>query len=122
MNIGIDIDGTLTKYAPFFVELGRSLRARNNKVYIITGLGHTVAVERLNRVVTEHGDGFYDGLFDSSMYDPFECSLVGRIDNNELIVGFFKQRMCRQLNVSVMFDDKAAIHRNCGNIPIFEVP
>ena len=122
MNIGIDIDGTLTKYPAFFVELGLALRARGNKVYIITGLGHKSAVERLQRVVSEHHNAdFYDELIDTSQYDMFERSLIGRIDNNELIVGLFKQRKCRELDIVVMFDDKAAIHRNCGASPIFEV-
>lgn len=121
MNIGIDIDGTLTKYPKFFTELGKALRKAGHGVFVITGLGHNSATERLGRVVQEFGDGFYDALVDTSLYNAFEKSLIGKVDNNELIVGFFKQRKCRELEISVMFDDKADIHRNCGNSPIFTV-
>jgi hypothetical protein len=117
MNIGIDIDGTLTRYPLFFRELGLSWRASGHKVYVITGLGHASAVERLS----QYADDWYDELIDTSQYNAFERSLIGKVAHNEIIVGHFKQRICREKGVVVMFDDQASKHRICGSTPIFEV-
>lgn len=122
MNIAIDLDGTLTAYPEFFVELGRAWRARGHRLYIITGLGHRSAVDRLQKVIDAHGDGFYDALHDTAEYDDAERAMIGQEPNNEIIVGLFKQRLCRALNIRIMFDDMAAVHRPLGDTPIFEVP
>lgn len=121
MKIGIDIDGTLNEYPAFFVALGRMVRQAGGSVYIITGLGHSKAQERLADVVNQYGNDFYDEMIDTSVYNQDERSLIGKIAHNEIIVGHFKQRICREKGVDVMFDDQAAIHRKCGNVPIFEV-
>ena len=121
MNIGIDIDGTLLAYPEFFVKLGRLWKQSGCHVFIITGNDHSAAVEKLAKVVENHGDGFYDRLIDTSMYNQAECAMIGNVRDNEVIVGHFKQRMCLELDVAIMFDDQAILHRRYGNIPIFEV-
>jgi hydroxymethylpyrimidine pyrophosphatase-like HAD family hydrolase len=117
INIGIDIDGTLSKYPDFFVELGNVWRRAGHKVFIITGLGHGEAIGKLK----EYGADFYDQLLDTSLYNDEEINLIGRVVNNEIIVGKFKQRMCRENGVAIVFDDQARIHRLMGGVPIFEV-
>lgn len=120
MNIGIDVDGTLTRYPEFFVELGRSWRAAGGKVFIITGLSNEGLDRRRIDYPVLNDTSFYDKLITSGEYNNFERSLVGKVEN-EIIVGIFKQRVCKELGVAVMFDDKALIHRACGDVPIFQV-
>ena len=117
MNIGIDIDKTLTKYPEFFIWLSRKILEDKGKVYLITGLGHNSAIKKLE----PYPKDFYTELIDTSLYNSEERNLIGKELNNEKIVGRFKQRMCKELNVDIMFDDNASIHREYGNIPIFEV-
>jgi len=121
MNIGIDIDGTLTKYPDFFVELGKLFRAAGHKVYLITGLGEDGLKERWERWRYILEQNFYDDIFTTALYNIEEISLIGKEPDNEKIIGRFKQRMCRELEVDIMFDDKASIHREFGEVPIFEV-
>ena len=123
MIIGIDIDNTLTKYPEFFVELGLLIRNAGGKVYIITALGHRSAIAMLNEVADKAGHhDFYDDLIDTSRYNTWERSLIGKIKHNEILVGHFKQRICKELGVQVMFDDQSELHRYCGDTPIFGVP
>ncbi len=121
MNIGIDIDGTLTKYPEFFVELGKLFRAAGHKVYLITGLGDKGLKERWEKWEHILDEDFYDNIFTTACYNLEEVALIGKEPNNEKIVGRFKQRMCKELEVDIMFDDQAAIHREFGEVPIFEV-
>lgn len=123
MNIGIDIDGTLTKYPEFFIELGRIIRKSGGKVYLITGLG----IDGLNKRMVKwefikdgRGD-FYDEIYCTNLYNRDEIALIGIESDNEMIVGRFKQRICKELAVDIMFDDQAAKHRQFGNTPVFEV-
>jgi hypothetical protein len=123
MNIGIDIDGTLTKYPDFFVELGRIWRKAGHKVYIITGLGIDGVYRRMEKypyLREGHGD-FYDDLVCTASYNSEEVALIGIEPDNEKIVGRFKQRKCKELEICIMFDDKALVHRQFGNTPVFEV-
>lgn len=120
MNIGIDIDGTLNKYPEFFEMLIRNSEGRD-KFFIITGLGREKAIERLKKVTDKYPDITYSELIDTSMYNEEERALIGKVESNEEVVGRFKQRMCKELGVEIMFDDMASIHRQFGDIPIFEV-
>lgn len=121
MNIGIDIDGTFTKYPDFFVSLARAIQRADGKVFIITGLGEQVAREKLLPFIEKHGHDWFDSLVTTANYNERERRMIGLVPHNEMIVGTFKQRICQELNVAVMFDDQAAIHRLCGPVPIFEV-
>jgi hypothetical protein len=121
MNIGIDIDQTLTKYPDFFVELGKLFRAAGHKVYLITGLGDEGLEKRREKWSYVLDQDFYDDIFTTACYNMEEVSLIGKEPDNEKIIGKFKQRMCKELEVDIMFDDKAAIHREFGEVPIFEV-
>lgn len=120
MIIGIDIDGTFIPYRFFFSELCHLIREAGGKVYLITGLGKSGLKERMKKYVWLTDTTLYDGIYDTSLYNEEERALIG-VEPNEHIVGRFKQRMCQQLGVQVMFDDQARIHRNFGIIPIFEV-
>jgi len=124
MKIGIDVDGTLRTYPEFFTTLGRLFRADGHEVYIITGLGKAKATEKLSEVEAIYGTEFYNALFSSAEYNESERALIGVVQENELIVGIFKQRLCRQLGVDIMFDDKATIHAliDKHGVPIFAVP
>jgi hypothetical protein len=117
MIVGIDIDDTLSAFPEFFIELGNMIRSNCGKVYIITGLGYDVAHEKLKKYPT----GFYDDIVTTQSYNEFERSLIGKIHSNEMIVGIFKQRVCKELNVDIMFDDQALYHRHLGDVPIFDV-
>ena len=121
MNIGIDIDGTLTKYPEFFVELGKLFRAAGHKVCLITGLGSDGLDKRWEKWEHILDQDFYDDVFTTELYNLEEISLIGKEEDNEKIVGRFKQRMCKELDIDIMFDDKATIHREFGEVPIFEV-
>lgn len=122
MNIGIDIDGTLNKYPEFFGNLITVWSYEIGRVYIITGLGHEKAEEKLKKLKTEFpGVNWEYTLIDTSMYNDDERALIGKVESNEEIVGRFKQRMCKELGVDIMFDDMASIHRQFGDTPIFEV-
>lgn len=121
MNIGIDIDGTLNKYPEFFRWLIDKVREDNGKVYLITGLGNSGVPKRIDRLI-EKGFDFTDvEVINTSLYNDEERALIGKVESNEEIVGRFKQRKCKELGVQIMFDDQASIHRQFGNIPIFEV-
>lgn len=121
MNIGIDIDGTLNKYPEFFRWLIDKVREDNGKVYLITGLGNSGVPKRIDRLI-EKGFDFTDvEVINTSLYNEEERALIGKIEDNEEIVGRFKQRKCVELSIDFMFDDMASIHRQFGNIPIFEV-
>jgi hypothetical protein len=130
MNIGIDIDGTYNKYPEFFEFLINVLDEYNHGVYIITGLGHDSAIEKLRQICIQlNGDDYYFDkgwssrfeLVDTSLYNREERLLIGKVQSNEEIVGRFKQRMCKELNIDIMFDDMASVHRQFGDTPIFEV-
>ncbi len=121
MIIGIDIDGTITKYPEFFMELGRLVKASGGNVYIITGLGDSGLSQRMSKYSWFKDTTWYDRIITTSMYNDEERGLIGKVDSNEEIVGRFKQRICKELGVDIMFDDMASIHRNFGKVPVFEV-
>jgi hypothetical protein len=122
LNIGLDIDGTLTKYPDFLIWLARKIKGDGGKVYVITGLGNGEEFKRKFGALTDkYGSDWFDEVHTSAEFNSDECSLINKELDNEKIVGRFKQRLCRELNVSVMFDDMAQTHRQFGDIPIFEV-
>jgi hypothetical protein len=96
-------------------------RAAGHRVYLITGLGDEGLEKRREKWSHVLDQDFYDDIFTTALYNMEEMSLIGKEPENEKIVGRFKQRMCRELEVDIMFDDKAAIHREFGEVPIFEV-
>ena len=129
MIIGIDIDGTLKEYPEFFTTLGRLFRENGHSVYIITGLGWTRAIEKVEAIEKEWGGDFHDGVWSTVHYNELESQLVSVLPmdggcGNEIVVGMFKQRICRMLKVDIMFDDKGDIHRGLDKhgVPIFTVP
>lgn len=121
MNIGIDIDGTITKYPEFFMELGKLFREAGHSVYVITGLGNDGLAKRMEKYTWFEDNSWYDGIITTANYNDKEKALIGKTQSNEDIVGMFKQRICKELNIAIMFDDQAHIHRKYGNTPIFEV-
>ncbi|KKK53105.1 hypothetical protein LCGC14_3098110, partial [marine sediment metagenome] len=44
---------------------------------------------------------FYYDLIDTSRYNTWERSLIGKIKHNEILVGHFKQRICKELGVQL---------------------
>lgn len=121
MIIGIDIDGTITKYPELFMELGRVIKADGGNVYIITGLGRAGLIDRLDKYTWFKDTSWYDRIITTEEYNADERSLIGKVESNEEIVGRFKQRICLELGIDVMFDDMASIHRKYGTTPVFEV-
>jgi hypothetical protein len=121
MIIGIDIDGTITKYPELFIELGRLIKTSGGRVYIITGLGSDGLAQRMSKYPWFQDKTWYDKIITTSFYNDEERKLIGKVQSNEEIVGRFKQRVCRELGVDIMFDDMASIHRNFGKVPVFEV-
>ena len=113
MKIGIDIDGVLTKQVNFFNELTRLFRKEGHKVYIITGLGKEVAEERLKDYLV----GEHDGIHSTDNYSTFEKSLIPTGISNEIIVGILKKRMCAELGISAMFDNRTDIQKElCDSV------
>jgi hypothetical protein len=123
MIIGIDIDGTFTKYPEFFMWLGR-LAKEGGIVYIITGLSKAGFDRRCIKYPQLLDTTWYDAVFTADHYSSLEHDLINsglHTISNEVLVGVFKQRICKELGVNVMFDDKADIHRLFGDVPIFTV-
>lgn len=126
MRIAIDCDGTATKYPDFFVALGRAMRASGHRVYVITGIPREVyAGKRAAKHPHLLDTSWYDALYTSDDYNEKERDLARKVVagemDNVILVGMFKQRICEELGVSVMFDDRAAQQRHLGKVPIFEV-
>jgi predicted secreted acid phosphatase len=89
MNIGIDIDATITEMPEFFAIIAKTFRAAGHKVYIVSyrGIdGRDGTLQDLVDFGIEH-----DGLYLSESY-------------NESIAAY-KGRMARELDIDVFFDD-----------------
>lgn len=126
MNIAIDCDGTATKYPEFFVELGKLFLSAGHNVYIITGIPLSVFETKRKLKYPHLADtSWYNRVYTSDDYNENERelakSVVEGILDNVSLVGMFKQRICKDLNVAVMFDDRATQQRQFGRIPMFEV-
>ena len=118
MKIGIDIDGTITRYPDIFYKLANAVLDSEGEVYIITGLGINGALEKLHNFPQLN----YTKLITTASYNDAERKLVAMgILPNEYIVGVFKQRNCVELGIDVMFDDKALVHGEVNKVPIFYV-
>lgn len=126
MKVAIDCDGTATKYPDFFVNLGRALKVAGHQVYVVTGIPRSVYFgKRLIKHPHLADDSWYNAVYTSDNYNENERELAkkvlaGEMDNVTL-VGMFKQRICEELGVCVMFDDRATQQRSLGKIPMFEV-
>lgn len=117
MNIGIDIDKTLAKYPKFFIELGRAWKARGHKVYIVTAATKNNA----KKLLSEYPADFYDGVITSGDYNEKESKLIYAGVPNKIIWGVFKQRVCKEKKIVVLFDDLADIFNMLGKTPVFKV-
>ena len=88
MNIGIDVDETITAMPAFFGILAKAFRVTGNKVYIISyrpTKDYDETMQLLADLGIEH-----DGLF-----------LSDEPEN----IGVYKARMARELDLDVFIDD-----------------
>lgn len=88
MNVGIDIDATITETPEFFALLTRALREAGHRVYVVS-YRDKADIDKSRAEVDEHGIT-YDDLFHP--------------EDGEDIPGF-KARMARELELDVFFDD-----------------
>lgn len=112
MNVGIDIDGTLTKYPNIFTKLGEALINSGHTVYIVTGLGKEKAEEKVGRY---NSSQYFSSILSSDGYNEAERRMVQAGIENELIVAVFKRRMYAEFNIELVFDDKADLINNLYN-------
>ena len=63
MNLGLDIDGTITACPRFFALLSKAGRERGGKVYVITSRTPGPETEKATREELERPRIEYDGLF-----------------------------------------------------------
>lgn len=118
IRVGIDIDGTITKYPQVFSKLAEAVLDSGGEVYIITGLGINGAIEKMDRFPNMR----YTKMITTASYNDAERKLLAMNTlPNEYVVGVFKQRICTELGIDVMFDDKALVHGEVGRVPIFYV-
>ena len=89
MNIGIDIDATITEMPAFFAILSKAFRAAGHKVYIVSYRGIDGRDETLQELA-DYGIE-RDGLYLS--------------DNWGESIAAYKGRMARELDTDVFFDD-----------------
>lgn len=127
MKFAFDCDGTITRYPELFITLGRALRRDGHKVYILTGIPRSVLLGRRSEkypFIKDTGD-WYDTAITSDDYNSEERNLAldvqsGKLDNH-VLVGIFKRRICREHNISLLFDDDIGHVRREGEVPVFGV-
>ena len=88
MNIGIDIDGTITEAPEFFATFAKGFRAAGHKVYVVS-YRDQIDIEDSTVEMREFGVEF-DGIHHS----------VGRES-----IPDFKARIARELDLDIFFDD-----------------
>lgn len=88
MNIGIDIDGTITSAPEFFSVLSRAFRRAGHKVYIIT-YREPMAVQATRDELAAWGIDYDD------------MHLCGNRED----MGQWKAKIASMLDLDVMFDD-----------------
>jgi len=88
VNIGIDIDGTISAAPEFFAVLTRTFRREGHKVYIIT-YREPMAVEATRRELADWGIEYDD------------MHLCGNAED----MGPWKAKIAKLLDLDIMFDD-----------------
>lgn len=126
MNFAIDCDGTATRYPEIFVEIGRSLRGSGHKVYILTGIDtKTFDGVRKNKYPHLCDTSWYDTVLTSDLYNESErriaADVISGTFDNHILVGMFKRRICREMEISLLFDDDVEHVRRTGEVPVFGV-
>lgn len=119
MDVGVDIDGTITAMPDVFRTLCRSLVARGNRVYIVTAQRtdhdddpeHTTPQGRQNQLASM---GFKLGVH----YD----SIVMCPGNSRAAVAKAKKRACEDLHLNVMFDNDPLNVAACREVTKVLVP
>ncbi len=119
MDIGVDIDGTITAMPDVFRTLCRSLMARGNRVYIVTAqrtdhLDDPEHTTPQGRQRTLDGMGFKLGVH----YD----SIVMCPGNSPAAVAQAKKRACEDLHLDVMFDNDPLNVAACREVTKVLVP
>ena len=91
MNIGLDIDGTITAAPSFFSVISHALKKAGHKIYIIT---HRFVDEKTLQELKDYNIFFHD-IFSP---DSIEVSTVEKFDA-------WKGQKCRELNINIWFED-----------------
>ena len=126
MRVAFDIDRTSSKYPKIFVPLGQSLLLCGHDVILLTGINlATFYAKRCVKYPHFSAPGWFTRIVTTDLYNEAERVIAARVlageyDNHELVAQF-KQRMCLELEVDVLFDDDAARIRKYGTTPVFEV-
>lgn len=126
MKFAFDVDGTITRHPDIFVAMGKAFKAAGHTVYILTGIpmAHFEG-PRKDKYPCLRDTSWYDRVLTSDMYNADERKqanevVAGRLDNH-VLVGIFKQRIARELGISVLFDDDVEHVRVRGGVPVFGV-
>jgi len=88
MNVGIDIDGTITELPEFFALLTRALREAGGRVYVISFRDEADLADSRAEV-----EGY--GISFDDIFHPRDREDIPQ----------FKARMARELELDVFFDD-----------------
>lgn len=125
MNIALDLDSTVFQYPEFFIPLCKAWKkTKKNKVIVVTGQSRFVAVGELKRFCNREKikKPFYDEVFTSANLNAAEREIDRMGLGRDLVIGLFKQRICKEHEVVFLFDTQASLHKSCGDTPVFEVP
>lgn len=126
MVFTFDIDGTSAKYPEIFMALGHALKSAGHEVHLLTGIDMgTFNTKRKEKYPHFRDTTWYDRVITTAQYNNDERRLVplvmdGRLDNH-ILVGIFKRRVCKELSVTLHFDDDVMNVRKDGAVPVFGV-
>jgi hypothetical protein len=123
MNIAIDCDGTATAYPDFFVKLGRAWKySKAGSVYILTGNRMSTMSDRIAAFPFLADSSWYDCMITREKFTREEEDLLSGDMPAREVVARFKQRIAKDYDISIIFDDDAALQRKYALVPAFEVP
>ena len=127
MTFAFDFDDTITAHPKFFTELGRQLLAGGNRVYILSG--RTMAQLTTNplpdqkdtipSISTIYGENWYSSVLSWDLRTPEEDADT-QVSNQEKI-GKFKQRICQQYKIDMLYDDQAPLISTLGKAKVIAI-
>ncbi len=105
MNIGLDIDDTITAQPEFFSMLTHSIRQLGGKVYVVSTRMNTEDVREITEEMLKSYDVVYDELFlIASIKEAEKICPYDELDSYQKWV-WQKVDYCQKKAVSVFFDD-----------------
>lgn len=125
MIFAIDCDGTFTRYPEIFVAIGKALMAAGHHVIMLTGNKlETMLTDRAVKYPLLTFEPWFDEMVTWDDSNDSERAALHDPENKlgaRGVVAIFKQRICAERGVAVLFDDDVEHLRQVGNTPVFGV-